>query len=185
MVSWLQGFVATKAMVRNYSGFGRLGNGYTNVLAPEAVLARLELLPKGKSLTDAKFAAAPAELDAFAEHLLPPIELDARIRSDNRDLALLLFGLDMPNDVMRLRAAVARAWQVAWRYTDALCNYDAAISGRERRMNRLLAALNRLEGDLGAAAPALDQAPRGQYPAMKCLRPQSRFEMHWIHFAIG
>lgn len=72
-------------------------------------------------------ANAIAELDTKSREMLSPGQLLHKIAPHPQHLGELMFGLDQPDDRMRLRAAVARAYRVATRYAGQVAARRQAV----------------------------------------------------------
>lgn len=137
----------------------------------------------------ASVAASIAALDRLAEEMTPHDALLSRLRSDgDHDLAVLVFGLDQPMRQLRLRAALARAWRVAWYYGDKLEDRTAAgrLAADEGRL--ALQKLDEVELHLLRAFRALEKWRDGEraaslggsyIAALEGMREAARASIEW------
>lgn len=107
---------------KGYAGFRRVKPSYQGCPTPEEVWHCCMHLD-GENNAPRRIQTALKQLDTFADGW-PLIDSLLMRRGDNHpDLVRLLLGLDLKTRRDRLRAAVARAYQATWRYSDHYCNW--------------------------------------------------------------
>lgn len=141
-------------------GFQRLAK-YRKSVHP----ARVSAWFNGRTVEAAPASALKAlkKLDAMATGWRGEGEIRTFLRWDRHPLTDRFLALDVPDGSARIRAAVLRSYEVAWRYANVYCDWLDAIADAKRISTGIDRFLKSMDGDLWNVADGIDAFSR-YYP---------------------